>query len=281
MKFVLDFTFAILFALPALAALPPARFIAAELVKNSGSGVYQIEQDVQFTTSGEPLVLRETWWVGPDNSMRLEVRALRELKDQFKLSFVYQGGQRTGISTSGRTSKKITPDFIEQYFHIRSTDRLMNELVSMRILSPASLNKRPFRIGKEVDVKPEPQVRLARTGGGITYAFGTPSPEEGEPNSGFWIEQDVFVLRKFRLPSGVEVSSEKFTQSPHGLLFPRLRTVRWGTASVQIQTVSVASKSGLKSDFFQPPSLQVVNRTEGIQNPALKTAVEEFYQRYR
>lgn len=265
----------------AVAALPPARFIATQLVKNAGAGVYQIEQDVQFVTSGEPLILRETWWIENENTMRLQVTGLRELKNQFNMVFVYRDGQRVGNWAQGKMAKKLNEDFIEKYFHYRSAERLIDDLAMMRVLPASAYARKGFRTIKDVDYRPEPQVRLGRSGGGIAYVFGTPSPAEGAPLPGFWIEQDAFVLRKFRLPSTVEVVADRFFQSARGLQFPRARTVRWGTNSVQIQTVNVSSKTGLKGDFFSPSGLDAVNKAEGIQNAPLKALVEEFYSRFR
>lgn len=265
----------------AFASLPPSRFIVSELIKNSGAGIYQIEQEVQFPTAGEPLVLRETWWVESDNTLRLQVTGLRELKDQFKLQYIYQNGQRIGVTPQGKTAKKLGDDFIEKYFHVRSADRFLAQLIAMKILPPAALARKVPRTVKDIDDRPEPQVRLGRAGGSTDFVFGTPSPVDGDGSPGFWIEQDSFVLRKFRLPSLVEVNADKFTQSPRGLLFPRARTVRWGSNSVQIQTLSVVSKTGLKSDFFQSSALEGINRMDGIENPAVKAQVEEFYSRFR
>lgn len=263
------------------AAVLPSRYIVQELTKNSGSGVYQIEQDVLFPTAGEPLVLRETWWVDDENTMRLQVTGLRELKDQFKLQYVYQGGLRYGLGTGGRMQKKVAEDFIEKYFHYRSYDHLISDLVQMKLLPTSALSKKAVRNLKEVEFKPEPLVRMGRTGGSISFVFGQPAPVEGEGTPGFWIEQDTFALKKFRLPSRVEVLAEKQSPSPRGLLFPRARTVRWGNNAVQIQTFSVTAKSGIKADFFASNTLDTVNKMEGIQNPALKSLVEEFYLRFR
>ncbi|MFN7728874.1 MAG: hypothetical protein ACK5P7_06940 [Bdellovibrio sp.] len=269
------------FSSVALSAVLPSRYLVQELTKNSGAGVYQIEQVVLFPTAGEPIVLRETWWVANENTLRLQVTGLRELKDQFKLQYVYQGGLRYGLGASGRMQKKIGADFIEKYFHYRSHDRLLTDLVQMKLLPNSALSKKVVRSTKESDYKPEPLVRLGRTGGSVAFVFGSPAPLDGEPSAGFWIEQDTFALKKFRLPSNVEVIAEKHSTSPRGLLFPRTRTVRWGSNSVQIQTFNVSAKSGLKSDFFSSAALETVNKTDGIQNPALKSLVEEFYLRYR
>ena len=269
------------FSITATAAVLPARYIVQEWVKNSGSGTYQIEQDILFPTSGEPLVLRETWWVENENSMRLQVTGLRELKEQFKLQYVYQGGVRYGLGPGGRMQKKVSEDFVEKYFHYRNFDRLLTELVSMKVLPQSALVRRTVRSTREADHKPEALVRLGRTGGATAFVFGTPSPVDGDALPGFWIEQDSFLLKKLRLPSKVEVIAEKHSASPRGLVFPRARTIRWANNSVNVQTFSVGSKSGLKPDFFSVSSLETVNRTDGIENPALKSLVEEFYLRFR
>ena len=280
LKILLSF-FLLSFSFGVSAALLPAKFVAGEFVKTAGAGIYEIQQDVQFPTTGEPLLLRETWWVQSDNVLRLQVVGLRELKDQFHLDYVYQYGVRSGLGPQGKTTKKIGDDFVEKYFHFRSAERFLDTLVAMKIIPGSLLNKRVPRSVKEVDFKPESQVRLSRVGGAIAYTFGTPSPAHGEALPGFWIEQDTFALRKFRLPSSAEVTAEKFAQSPRGLLFPRLRTVRWGTNSVQIQTLNVAAKTGIKADFFQPARIETVSRMDGIENPTLKSFVEEFYLRFR
>lgn len=274
--------FALFFVtMSARAALPPARFIASELVKNSGNGIYQVEQDVQFATSGEPLVLRETWWIENENTMRLQVTGLRELKDQFHLQYIYQNGQRIGNSAQGKMAKKVTEDFVEKYFHYRSSERLLNDLIGLKILPPAALQRRTWKSSKEIEYRPESFVRFARTGGSISYAFGVPAPVEGTEPPGLWVEQDNFVLRKLRLPSQVEVIAEKYVPSSKGLMFPRARTIRVGANTIQIQTLSVVSRTGLKPDFFQSSSLNQVNRMDGLENPALKAAVEDFYLRLR
>ena len=269
------------FSFAALASIPPSRFIATEWVKNAGSGVYQIEQDVQFPTSGEPLVLRETWWVMNENLMRLQVTGLRELKDQFHLQYIYENGQRFGLTPQGRMGKKAGDDFIEKYFHFRSAERLLNDLISLKVLTSQALARKNWRTSKEVEYHPEPLVRLSRTGGVVSYAFGTPSPVEGSENPGFWIEEDAFVLRKFRLPSSVEVTAEKFVPSSKGLIFPRQRVVRYGSNTVQIQTLSVVARNGIKPDFFAPGALNSTNRMDGIDDAALKSTVEDFYLRFR
>lgn len=263
------------------AAVLPARFIVYEWAKNSGSGVYQIEQDVVFQTAGDPLVLKETWWIENENSMRLQVRGINELKDQFQLEYIYINGIRYGLNGNTRMQKKISEDFFEKYFHFRSQDRLLSELTQKKVLPPQALQRKVIRNIKEADARPDNSIHLGRIGGTISYVFGDPSPIEGNAPLSFWLEQDAFVLRKIRLASQAEVVADKYMTSSRGLMFPRERILRWGSSRVQMQTTSVNSRSGIRSDFFQVSSLKTANKMDGIQGANAKLLVEEFYLRYR
>lgn len=281
MKKVISFLFIFLSAFSLRAAVLPVRFVVNEWAKNSGSGAYLIEQDVLFPTAGEPLVLRETWWIENENSMRLQVTGTRDQKEQVKLQYIYTGSTRYGLLSSGKVQKKIGDDFIEKYFHFRSQERLLNQLVQLKVLPSGVLSKRLIRNIKEAEPRPEANIHLGRIGGTTSFVFGAPSPVEGGASPGFWVEQDTYYLKKLRLPSQVEVIAQNHILASKGMAFPKQRTVRWNSSTVNIQTFNVASKSGLKSDFFSPQALETVNRFDGIDNPALKSIVEEFYLRFR
>src|SRR3989344_5870049 len=78
----------------ALAYIPPTRMILQRTAENSGSGVYAIEQEVQFNNVQDSLFLKETWLIENDRTMRVTVTGTKDLKDQIKLQFIYAGGQR-------------------------------------------------------------------------------------------------------------------------------------------------------------------------------------------
>lgn len=264
------------FCFQAIAFIPKGMVILQKTAENNGSGGYIIEQEVQFQTAPEPIVLKETWIVDNENSMRLTVTGTKELKDLFKMQFSYSGGVRTSLVGSTKQSKKLSDDFIERYFHIRNADSYANHLLQLKIANSSIFQKKIIRAAKDFDNSPEDFVRLSRTGGVVNYAFGTPAISESADSSpGFWIEQDQFVLRKFRLPSGVEVSAEKYSQYARGLNFPRKRSVRWDNNTVQIQTLSVAGKGPGSSGALE------ATRTESLDSLSNKNIILEFYNRYR
>lgn len=260
--------------------LKPATLVQ-KMVENSGSGVYQIEVEVQFpvavSSSQEPLVLRETWQVESDNKMRLTVNGTKELANKIHWVFVYENGQRYFVGPGGRSSQAEGENFIEKYFHFRKADRLETALTRMKIVPSSLFVKRAFKMGKDPDVVSDPHLRLARVGGVITYALGLPTDVGAEPQPNFYVEQDQFVLRKFRLPSQVEVSAENFTSFAKGLNFPRHRSVRWEDKQVSLQTIHVQAKSEKTVSSNLEPSTSMDVPDLG----ASKNLVEEFYQRFR
>jgi hypothetical protein len=258
----------------AWAAIPRGLIILQKMADNAGSGVYLIEDEVQFPNGQDTLVLKETWYIENENSMKLFVTGGRELKDQVQMSFVYSGGQRL----HNGTTQKLTSDFIEKYFHIRKGETFANDLIRMKIVPPAILSRRPIRTTKDLTHTNESFVRLSRVGGVVTYAFGIPSAPTGDLSPGFWVEQDQFVLRKFRLPDQVEVFADKYTSYARNLWYPRTRTVHWDNNQVTIQTLSVAGRTKEAYAKFSPKGQF---RLDGLNGQPAQALVQEFYQRFR
>lgn len=266
---------------PVFAYIPPTRMILQRTAENSGSGTYAIEQEVQFNNVQDSLFLKETWYIENDRTMRVTVSGTKDLKDQIKMQFIYAGGQRWTLN-SGRESRRISEDFLEKYFNFRNTEQIASSLMQMKILPTHALAKKG--LPKNLDnlkYEPEDFVRLSRAGGATTYAFGVPSPVDGNANPGFWVEQDQFLVRKFRLPSGVEVTADNFNQYARGLNYPKVRTVRWGQNTVTIRLIGVTSRPANTANIFQPNSLDTSAKLDGLNNQPAKDAIIEFYSRFR
>lgn len=262
----------------AAAALPPSRMIFQRLAENSGSGSYTIEQEVQIPNGAEPLVLKETWVIDSDRSMRVTVQPMQDPKDSVHLQILYVGGQRWILRDGTKLSSTPPTEFVEKIFHLRSLESAGSSFTSLGILPPNALQKRPLP-KKSEDIKHDGEdfVRLGRTDGVIAWAFGQPAPPQGEGPAGLWIEQDQFVIRKLRWSTGAEVSAESYSTYARGLQFPRLRTLRWGNQSVQIRVLSVSGK-GLALSMS---SLDVPWKIHGLEQQPAQRLIEEFYSRFR
>jgi hypothetical protein len=263
------------------AYIPPTRMILQRTSENSGSGTYAIEQEVQFSNGQDSIFLKENWLVENDQAMKLTVTGTKDLKDQIKMQYVYAGGLRWNLG-AGRESRRMTEDFIEKYFHFRTTDHLATALMQIKVLPPGSLAKKS--LPKTVDgfkYEPEDFVRLSRTGGVVNYAYGQPSPVDSAANPGIWIEQDQFLIRKLRLPSQVEVTADNYNPYARSLNFPKTRTVRWGQNTVTIRLIGISAKPGNVASQFQPSSLDSPIKLSGLENQPAKDVVLDFYSRFR
>jgi hypothetical protein len=254
----------LLFCSSALAALPKVGLILTRTSENAGSGIYQIEQEVQFANGQDTLVLKEIWLIENENNMKLIVTGTKELKEQVAFS----------VSS---TNKRSNEEFIEKYFHIRSPEAYAQILNQMKLVPSNVLAKKVPKNLKDMDYQPEPFVRLSRSGGVVSYAIGALPVQEKDP-AGFWIEQDQFVLRKFRLPTEVEVTAERYSSYARGLMFPRTRVVRWGSSQVTIQTISVTPKG---KEAWAQFGLKTPAKMEALNNQQAASVVDEFYKRFR
>lgn len=265
------------------ASIVPTRLILQKTAENSGSGIYAIDQEVQFSNGEETLSLKETWLIDSDRNMRLTVTGGKELQNSFKLQFLYTGGQKLSLVNSSRKAEKIPEDFLEKYLNFRSADVFANTLVQMKIIPLNATQKKPApKTIQDLKYEPEPWVRLSRTGGTITYAMGTPSsPEQETGSAGIWIEQDQFVVRKLRLPSQVEMSANNYNQFSKGLFYPRQRTIRWANNTVTIRLISASPRPPTAVSLLQPTSLDSANKWDGLESLAAKNAITEFYTRFR
>lgn len=266
-------SFSALFLTAAFAFIPRGLLILDRVAENSGSGVYQIEQEVQFENGQSSLSLKETWLVENESRMRLEVTGLKELQDKLYFKITYNAGTRE----SGEGSKKITTDFVERYFHFRSGERLAQALVQLKIVPTTIFANRPMKSLKDATYKPEPFVYLSRTGGVVNYAFGNPSAAEGDLSPGLWVAQDQFVITKLRLPTLAEVAANNYTGYNGGLQFPKTRTVQWGKNSVSLRTLSVNRKS--KDAFKSSP--RTADTFVGLTGQPAESLIQEFYSRFR
>ncbi|MEK2689311.1 hypothetical protein [Bdellovibrio sp. GT3] len=270
---------------PALgsAFILPTRTILQKTSDNAGSGIYAVEQEVQFANGDDTILVRETWLIDNDRTMRLTVTGTKELQGNFRMQFLYAGGQRWTVLNGNRKSDKTPDDFLEKYLNFRNPDIFANTLASMKIIPAGAYSKRlTAKKGDDIKYDAESWVRYSRTGGAVNYAFGTPTPEDDKNNyPGLWIEQDQFVVRKVRLPSQVEMTADNYNQFAKGLHYPRTRTIRWGNNTATIRLISASARPATAASQFQPNSLDMNTKLDGLDKLSAKDAVIEFYSRFR
>ncbi|QDK39452.1 hypothetical protein [Bdellovibrio sp. NC01] len=267
----------------ASAYIMPTRTILQKTSENAGSGIYAIEQEVQFANGEDTLHLKETWLIDSDRTMRLTVTGGKDLQNTFKIQFVYAGGQRHSMIGNSKKADRISDDFLEKFLNFRSPEVFATSLAHYKMIPTTAFNKKPMpKTAAEIKYEPESWVRYSRTGGVPNYALGIATPVGQDANNpGIWIEQDQFVVRKVRLPSQVEMTADNYNQFAKGLYYPRARTVRWGNNTVNIRLISVSARPNTAANLFQPSSIDSNLNLSGIEKLPAKDAVIEFYSRYR
>jgi hypothetical protein len=271
------------FASNALAYIPHSQTIINRIVKSHGKGSYVVEQDVQFRTSTEPLILHERWLIENGENMRVTVTAPSSVKtaDPIRYDAIYRGNRRT-VTDPGSGAKTIatSPEFIESFFHDRSARGLTNSMIQARILPPSFLRDRPkMQKIEQIKYAPEPDLRLGRDAGVVAWIFGQPSPQQGPLSPEAWIAQDLFSILKLRFSSEAEVTADRYTAYAGALKLPRERTVAWDGNSATIRITSVRTVTpGQLGRQLEPDSLNTLAKNSRLPDLA---QVREFYSRFR
>lgn len=264
------------------AYIPPSRTIFEKLIANSGSGTYQLEFDVEFQNGGEPLILRETWIVDGDQSLRVRVSGVGAMAGRVQIDSLYAAGQKWTRKGGQNSAVGLPREFFERIFHLRQIDNVPPVMAALGLQLAPVLEKKPVpRKSDEFRYTPEPLVRFARTGGIVAWAYGESAPSDGARRpGGLWIEQDQFVVRRLRFPESAEVIASDHESYPRGLRFPRQRIVRWGGHEVSLRLLSATTKQGSNKEL-QPSSITESRPLENLDDLPAKQAILEFYQRFR
>lgn len=268
------------FANTALAYIPSAQTIISRTQKAHGKGAYQIDQDVVLPFGIDVITVHERWVIDPSEAMRLTVFGPKQGKFEptwFEAS--YRKNTRTSADAIGLgKDTPISAEFIEPFFHTRTSKSFIDAMVRAKIVPARFTTEKPRFNRQSPDAIPAPQefVRLGRSGGVVTYAFGEPTvPGSNRPLPGVWLEQDQFIVRRVRFANDAEVRAEKFTIAENGLRFPLDRSVRFGVTRVQIHTTSIKTLTPQTA-----VKLLTADITTASQLPN-DPAIAEFYSRFR
>jgi hypothetical protein len=279
MKSVLLFIAITISSLSSFAFLPSADFIFSKVVKNAGTGVYLVKQEVTFPTAQRNITVTETWWIQNDDLMFLKAEG-----PLFTQYFLYKKGRRYSFNSNGQVQASSIPaDFHEGLFFKRSSQDLKESLVSRKLLPAQTFRKRPMiKTSKDVaDLAAinEPYLKLSRLNGTINYLMGYAAAEEGAP--GIWIEQDRFAIKKIKLPSKSEMTADSFSELSRNLVYPKSQKISWDNQYVQIE-LSRADALNKGVDFFDEAQFsKLQNQNKPLPPEWAQSVVGDFYKRFR
>lgn len=278
---MIHFLLSLLTGLAAFAYIPEYSTIASHAADQHGRGVYEIEQEVVFHKDAETYSIKETWLVQNENEMRVFLEGRGPLKGLVAGSLIYKGGIKE-FSEDGKRihTQRLGEDWLEPLFHFRSSKYFRNRLVSLKVLPSESLHDRPPL--SSTDDNPKYQapsfIRLSRTGGVVNWAIGV-SPQVGNGPT-VWMEQDQFVLRKFKGPDDVVLTADDYAKYDNTFWFPRQRSYTFGPYNVQVQTLKVKAlgRAHPNDKRFQVNELK---DTREILKLPEADGLREFYSRFR
>lgn len=260
----------------------PAKTIVQKTVENHGQSPYVIEQLVTLQAGDQTIQLKETWNIEDGQTMLLKVQSLKDAPVSVSLQFLYRDGQRIQLQPNGKTTKAIEPEFIELPFHVRTSEGFAYFLRQIQVAPEGILNNKPLP-AKVADIKhsSEPFLRYSRHGGVVNYAFGeATAPDADSLKPGLWIEQDAFVIRKIRFPSGHSLSASDYQSHAKGLWFPKKRELEWQEKKASLQVLSVETRKPA-AGLFKTSSLEITNDYNALNQQPLTALVADFYTRFR
>lgn len=276
----MTFLLSLAISFSASAFVPEYSTIASRAAEQHGKNIYQIEQEVTYRRGAEVFIVKETWQALGEGNQRVTLEGRGPLKGLVGGTIVFENSAKFFAEPGQNVrSARLGEDWLEPLFHFRSSRWFRNRLVNLHVTSPESLKERP-PLNSEGEPKYEAPgfIRLSRTGGSIAWAIGAP-PSVGQAPT-IWIEQDQFVMRKYRGADQAVLKADDYAKYDDGLWYPRTRSYTFGAYTVTVQTLSVKSLGKLPPSDIRFKSASIVPAKDALKLPDTD-GLREFYQRFR
>jgi hypothetical protein len=278
--FMLKFLFfSSVFALsPAYGALLPAQVVLEKTVEHSGASSTIIEQMVSFHDGDQVYQVREIWTISSPKLMKLQFQSV---SGGWSGQVLYNNGQRMQALDGKRSSRPAGPDVYEGLFSTRSADQLVEMLGKWGISFPLK-NPPVAKEGNKLVITSPSGMRLSRSQGVVTYAFGEKSKAEATSlNPQLWIEQDQWVIRKLRLASRAQVRADDYQEWSKGFFYPQVKRLNWNKFEAVTSVTKASSRNNLPAGYFAANRLETSTHIDLPDASPLRLQVEEFYSRFR
>jgi len=269
--------FCLLASAQAFAYIPEYSTITSRAADQHGKGAYQIEQEVTFRREAETYTVKETWTVLNENNLRVTLEGRGPLRGLVQGTILFEGSQKSFTDGASMKNQRLGEDWLEPLLHFRSSKYLRSRLVNLKVAPAESLRDRgPLNTEGPVRYEPVSFVRLSRSGGTVNYAIGI-SPTVGTGPT-LWIEQDAFVMRKFK-GSSVIMKADNYAKYEDGFWYPRTLSYTFGGFTVTVNVISIKSLGKLAptDNRFKTSSLTAANALKLPDADGLR----EFYSRFR
>lgn len=262
------------------AYIPEYSLIASHAADQHGKGAYLVEQEVTFRKESESYTVKETWIATGENNLRLTLEGRGPLKGLVQGTEIFEGSQKFFVDGSGPVrNQHLGDDWLEPLFYFRSPRYLRSRLVNLKVTPPESLRDRaPLPSDGDIKYEPPSFIRLSRVGGSISWEIGL-NPALG-PHPELWIEQDQFVVRKFRGSDDAVLHANDYAKFDDGFWYPRTRIYTFGPNTIEVHTLQVRSLGKIKPGDNRFRTSSLVSSRDALKLPEIE-ALKEFYSRFR
>lgn len=241
-----------------VAYILPIETILKKSAAQAGNTIISVEQDVIFSEGSKNYVIHEEWLIEGDKNLKLIATGKGELKDLFRVHYLYNNKNRTQIIGKNKVVNETTREFFEKFLAIKSSDSYLTYIRELGIAE---------------------KVRLSRADGSICFAIGEASTESALSPQ-IWIDQDFFRLKKIRLPSEAEIEFSDYKEYGN-LSYPGVKHIDWAGKSATIRVTKVSTKTGEKITAFYPDTISMPSEIMLSSKGAVGMKIEEFYKRFR
>ena len=277
----MNILFGLLISLSAYAYIPEYSLIASRAAEQHGrfGTAYQIEQDVTYRKDAEAYTVKEIWTVTGENNLRVTVEGRGPLKGLVQGTWIYDGSLKTFFDGGQAKNQRMGDEWLEPLFHFRNSKYFRSRLVNLKVAPQESLRDRaPLSAEGPIRYEPSGFLRLSRVGGAVAWAIGVPPTVGIAPT--VWMEQDQFVLRKYRSANQVTVKADNYAKYDETFWYPSQISYEFGSHTVTVNTVSVKSlgKLGPGDTRFKLSSLTPAR--DSVKLPDTN-GLREFYSRFR
>lgn len=237
----------------------PLEFVVKKTVAKTGRTSISIDQEVTFKVGKDSLKTQENWLIEGDRNLKVSAAGLEPYKENVKVNSLFNTKQKTQVAGKTKVQTSIGHDFYQRLMFIRSSDSFMQYLRELGISE---------------------KTRLSKTDGRVCIAIGEPSQGENKSPQ-IWIDQDDFLIRKIRMPSGTEISFSDYVNVKDEFWIAKTQVIKWAGATATVKVKSYSVKNAASLQQFFPQSFDTPTELAFNESSSLAQVVEDFYKRFR
>lgn len=247
----------------------PLSTILDKISKKSGTGIYEIQQEITLQQDGvKPLSFIENWLVDPGQRiMRVWANVPLDTQTTISIEYFYENEKRVFQKEGKYFSQKKNDQFLYPLLFENKPEELFNLLKKMGVFSAGTkLSAKDYILG-----------------GRLTRNAGTPHVLYGD-DVRVWVEQDANNLRKFSFSEkGTTAQLDEYSEFRRGLQYPRSILYKWPNGEAQVKVLKIANLNLAQAKKRLTLQALGVNQIERAfsEGETLHSEMKRFYDRCR